>query len=101
MRLFNFAPKQERNILLGQFEDLFRLWDNIVVVVTVSYSQRCGSRRFSTKCPVEVGSFESTITTTGESSLEKEQKAAYREMRQLGERLQGIENAISSFKEGN
>ena len=94
-------PKQERNILLGQFEDLFRLWGGTVVEVTVSYSKKYGSGRFSTKCPVEVGSFASTITTTRESSLEKEQKAAYREMRQLGEHLHGIENAISSFKEGN
>ena len=93
------APKQERNILLGQFKDLFRLWGTSVVEVTVSYSKKYGSRRFSTKCPVEVGSFESTITTTSESSLEKEQKAAYREMRQLGKRLQGIEDAISSFRE--
>ena len=93
------APKQERNILLGQFKDLFRLWGTSVVEVTVSYSKKYGSRRFSTKCPVEVGSFESTITTTSESSLEKEQKAAYREMRQLGKRLQGIEDTISSFRE--
>ena len=93
------APKQERNILLGQFKDLFRLWGTSVVEVTVSYSKKYGSRRLSTKCPGEAGSFESTITTTVESSLEKEQKAAYREMRQLGKRLQGIEDAISSFRE--
>lgn len=93
------APKQERSILLGQFKDLFRLWGTSVVEVTVSYSKKYGSRRFSTKCPVEVGSFESAVTITSESSLEKEQKAAYHEMRQLGKRLQGIEDAISSFKE--
>lgn len=86
-------------MLLGQFKDLFRLWGTSVVEVTVSYSKKYGSRRFSTKCPVEVGSFESAVTITSESSLEKEQKAAYHEMRQLGKRLQGIEDAISSFKE--
>lgn len=92
-------PKQERNILLGQFEDLFRLWGNTVVEVTISYSKKYGCRRLSTKCPIEIGSFESTILITSESALEKERKATYREIRKLGERLQGIEDAISSFRE--
>ena len=70
---------------------------------------RCGGDNFlfkeirlqtaSTKCPIEIGSFESTILITSESALEKERKAAYREIRKLGERLQGIEDAISSFRE--
>lgn len=94
-------PKQERDILPGQFKDLFRLWGNSVEEVTVSYSKKYGCRQLSAKCPIEIGSFESALSITRESSLEKEQKAAYREIRQLGKRLQGIENAISSFKEGN
>lgn len=55
-------PKQERNILLGRFEDLEGLWGHSIVDVKVSFSKRYGRRRFSTICPVEIGSFESTIT---------------------------------------
>lgn len=87
-------PKQERDILLGSFEDLEGLWGHSIVDVNVSFSKKYRRRRFSTICPVEIGSFESMITISLESAFEKDQKAAYREIRQLGKRLRGIENAI-------
>ena len=90
-------PKQERNILLGRFEDLEGLWGHSIVDVKVLFSKRYGRRRFSTICPVEIGSFESTITISRETAFEKDQKAAYREIRQFGKRLRGIENAICSL----
>lgn len=90
-------PKQERDILLGRFEDLEGLWGRSIVEVHVSYSKKYGRRRFSTVCPVEIGSFESMITISRETALEKDQRAAYREIRQFGKRLRGIENAISSL----
>lgn len=96
-------PKQERNILLGGFEDLEGLWGHSVVEVNVSFSKKYGRRRLSTICPVEIGSFESMITISCETSLERDRKAAYREVKQLGKRLRGIENAICSlgnFDEG-
>ena len=96
-------PKQERNILLGGFEDLEGLWGHTVVEVNVSFSKKYGRRRLSTICPVEIGSFESMITISCETSLERDRKAAYREVKQLGKRLRGIENAICSlgnFDEG-
>ena len=87
-------PKQERDILLGSFEDLEGLWGHSIVDVNVSFSKKYRRRRFSTICPVEIGSFESMITISLESAFEKDQKAAYREIRQLGKHLRGIENAI-------
>lgn len=90
-------PKQERNILLGGFEDLEGLWGHSIVDVNVSFSKKYGRRRFSTICPVEIGSFESMITISLETAFEKDQKAAYREIRQFGKRLRGIENAICSL----
>lgn len=87
-------PKQERDILLGSFEDLEGLWGHSIVDVNVSFSKKYRCRRFSTICPVEIGSFESMITISLETAFEKDQKAAYREIRQLGKRLRGIENAI-------
>ena len=96
-------PKQERSILLGDFEDLEGLWGYSVVEVNVSFSKRYGRRRYSTICPVEIGSFESMITISCETSLERDKKAAYREVKQLSKRLRGIENAICSlgnFDEG-
>lgn len=96
-------PKQERNILLGGFEGLEGLWGHSVVEVNVSFSKKYGRRRLSTICPVEIGSFESMITISCETSLERDRKAAYREVKQLGKRLRGIENAICSlgnFDEG-
>lgn len=87
-------PKQERDILLGSFEDLEGLWGHSIVDVNVSFSKKYRRRRFSTICPVEIGSFESMITISLETAFEKDQKAAYREIRQLGKRLRGIENAI-------
>lgn len=90
-------PKQERSILLGGFEDLEGLWGHSVVEVSVSFSKRYGHRCNSTICPVEIGSYESMITITRETALEKDQKAAYREIRQFGKRLRGIENAICSL----
>lgn len=90
-------PKQERSILLGGFEDLEGLWGHSVVEVSVSFSKRYGHRCYSTICPVEIGSYESMITITRETALEKDQKAAYREIRQFGKRLRGIENAICSL----
>lgn len=87
-------PKQERDILLGSFEDLEGLWGHSIVDVNVSFSKKYRRRRFSTICPVEIGSFESMITFSLETAFEKDQKAAYREIRQLGKRLRGIENAI-------
>lgn len=87
-------PKQERDILLGSFEDLEGLWGRSIVDVNVSFSKKYRRRRFSTICPVEIGSFESMITISLETAFEKDQKAAYREIRQLGKRLRGIENAI-------
>lgn len=96
-------PKQERNILLGGFVDLEGLWGHSVVEVNVSFSKKYGRRRLSTICPVEIGSFESMITISCETSLERDRKAAYREVKQLGKRLRGIENAICSlgnFDEG-
>lgn len=90
-------PKQERDILLGKFEDLEELWGHSIVEVEVSYSKKYGRRRFSTICPLEIGSFESMITISLETAFEKDQKAAYREIRQLGKRLRGIEHAISSL----
>lgn len=90
-------PKQERDILLGKFEDLEELWGHSIVEVEVSYSKKYGRRRFSTICPLEIGSFESMITISLETAFEKDQKAAYREIRQLGKRLRGIENAICSL----
>lgn len=96
-------PKQERSILLGDFEDLEGLWGHSVVEVNVSFSKRYGHRCYSTICPVEIGSFESMITISCETSLERDKKAAYREVKQLSKRLRGIENAICSlgnFDEG-
>ncbi len=87
-------PKQGRDILLGSFEDLEGLWGRSIVDVNVSFSKKYRRRRFSTICPVEIGSFESMITISLETAFEKDQKAAYREIRQLGKRLRGIENAI-------
>ena len=87
-------PKQERDILLGSFEDLEGLWGHSIVDVNVSFSKKYRRRCFSTICPVEIGSFESMITISLETAFEKDQKAAYREIRQLGKRLRGIENAI-------
>ena len=91
------SPKQERNILLGRFQDLEGLWGHSIVDVNVSFSKKYGRRRFSTICPVEIGSFESMITISLETAFEKDQKAAYREIRQFGKRLRGIENAICSL----
>lgn len=90
-------PKQERDILLGEFEDLEDLWGSSIVEVNVSLSKKYARRCFSTVCPVEIGSFESMITISCETAFEKEQRAAYREIRQLGKRLRGIENAICSL----
>lgn len=90
-------PKQERDILLGSFEDLEGLWGRSIVDVNVSFSKKYRRRRFSTICPVEIGSFESMITISLETAFEKDQKAAYREIRQFGKRLRGIENAICSL----
>lgn len=90
-------PKQERDILLGRFEDLEGLWGSFIVEVNVSFSKKYGRRRFSTICPVEIGSFESTISISCETTFEKDQRAAYREIRQFGKRLRGIENAICSL----
>ena len=90
-------PKQERNILLGRFEELEELWGHSIFDVNVFYSKKYGRRRFSTICPVEIGSFESMITISLETAFEKDQKAAYREIRQFGKRLRGIENAICSL----
>lgn len=90
-------PKQERDILLGSFEDLEGLWGHSIVDVNVSFSKKYRRRRFSTICPVEIGSFESMITISRQTALEKDQKAAYREIRQFGKRLRGIENAICSL----
>lgn len=90
-------PKQERDILLGSFEDLEGLWGHSIVDVNVSFSKKYRRRRFSAICPVEIGSFESMITISLETAFEKDQKAAYREIRQLGKRLRGIENAICSL----
>lgn len=90
-------PKQERDILLGSFEDLEGLWGHSIVDVNVSFSNKNRRRRFSAICPVEIGSFESMITISLETAFEKDQKAAYREIRQLGKRLRGIENAICSL----
>lgn len=92
-------PKQERDILLGSFEDLEGLWGHSIVDVNVSFSKKYRRRRFSTICPVEIGSFESMITISLETAFEKDQKAAYREIRQLGKRLRGIENAICSLRD--
>ena len=90
-------PKQERDILLGSFEDLEGLWGHSIVDVNVSFSNKYRRRRFSAICPVEIGSFESMITISLETAFEKDQKAAYREIRQLGKRLRGIENGICSL----
>lgn len=90
-------PKQERDILLGEFEDLEDLWGSSIVEVNVSFSKKYARRCFSTVCPVEIGSFESMITISCETAFEKEQRAAYREIRQFGKRLRGIENAICSL----
>lgn len=90
-------PKQERDILLGEFDDLEDLWGSSIVEVNVSFSKKYGRRRFSTICPVEIGSFESTISISCETTFEKDQRAAYREIRQFGKRLRGIENAICSL----
>lgn len=90
-------PKQERDILLGEFEDLEDLWGSSIVEVNVSFSKKYARRCFSTVCPVEIGSFESMITISCETAFEKEQRAAYREIRQLGKRLRGIESAICSL----
>lgn len=90
-------PKQERDILLGSFEDLEGLWGHSIVDVNVSFSKKYRRRCFSAICPVEIGSFESMITISLETAFEKDQKAAYREIRQLGKRLRGIENAICSL----
>lgn len=91
-------PKQERDILLGGFEDLKGLWGCSIVEINVSFSKKYGHKRFSTVCPVEIGSFESMITISLETSLEKDQRAVYREISQFGKRLQGIENAIYSLE---
>lgn len=90
-------PKQERDILLGEFEDLEDLWGSSIVEVNVSFSKKYARRCFSTVCPVEIGSFESMITISCETAFEKEQRAAYREIRQLGKRLRGIEYALWSL----
>ena len=90
-------PKQERDILLGSFEDLEGLWGHSIVDANVSFSNKYRRRRFSAICPVEIGSFESMITISLETAFEKDQKAAYSEIRQLGKRLRGIENAICSL----
>lgn len=90
-------PKQERDILLGEFEDLEDLWGSSIVEVNVSFSKKYARRCFSTVCPVEIGSFESTISISCETTFEKDQRAAYREIRQFGKRLRGIENAICSL----
>lgn len=90
-------PKQERDILLGEFEDLEDLWGSSIVEVNVSFSKKYARRCFSTVCPVEIGSFESMITISCETAFEKDQRAAYREIRQFGKRLRGIENAICSL----
>lgn len=90
-------PKQERDILLGEFEDLEDLWVSSIVEVNVSFSKKYARRCFSTVCPVEIGSFESMITISCETAFEKEQRAAYREIRQLGKRLRGIEYALCSL----
>lgn len=90
-------PKQERDILLGEFEDLEGLWGSSIVEVNVSFSKKYARRCFSTVCPVEIGSFESMITISCETAFEKEQRAAYREIRQLGKRLRGIEYALCSL----
>lgn len=90
-------PKQERDILLGEFEDLEDLWGSSIVEVNVSFSKKYARRCFSTVCPVEIGSFESMITISCETAFEKEQRAAYREIRQLDKRLRGIEYAICSL----
>lgn len=90
-------PKQERDILLGEFEDLEDLWGSSIVEVNVSFSKKYARRCFSTVCPVEIGSFESMLTISCETAFEKEQRAAYREIRQLGKRLRGIEYAICSL----
>lgn len=90
-------PKQERDILLGEFEDLEDLWGSSIVEVNVSFSKKYARRCFSTVCPVEIGSFESMITISCETAFEKEQRAAYREIRQLGKRLLGIEYALCSL----
>lgn len=90
-------PKQERDILLGEFEDLEDLWGSSIVEVNVSFSKKHARRCFSTVCPVEIGSFESMITISCETAFEKEQRAAYREIRQLGKRLRGIEYALCSL----
>lgn len=90
-------PKQERDILLGEFEDLEDLWGSSIVEVNVSFSKKNARRCFSTVCPVEIGSFESMITISCETAFEKEQRAAYREIRQLGKRLRGIEYALCSL----
>ena len=90
-------PKQERDILLGEFEDLEDLWGSSIVEVNVSFSKKYARRCFSTVCPVEIGSFESMITISCETAFEKEQRAAYREIRQLGKHLRGIEYAICSL----
>lgn len=91
------SPKQERDILLGEFEDLEDLWGSSIVEVNVSFSKKYARRCFSTVCPVEIGSFESMITISCETAFEKEQRAAYREIRQLGKRLRGIEYALCSL----
>lgn len=90
-------PKQERDILLGEFEDLEDLWGSSIVEVNVSFSKKYARRCFSTVCPVEIGSFESMITISCETAFEKEQRAACREIRQLGKRLRGIEYALCSL----
>lgn len=90
-------PKQERDILLGEFEDLEDLWGSSIVEVNVSFSKKYARRCFSTVCPVEIGSFESMITISCETAFEKKQRAAYREIRQLGKRLRGIEYALCSL----
>lgn len=90
-------PKQERDILLGEFEDLEDLWGSSIVEVNVSFSKKYARRCFSTVCPVEIGSFGSMITISCETAFEKEQRAAYREIRQLGKRLRGIEYALCSL----
>lgn len=90
-------PKQEREILLGQFKELEQLWGSTVEEVEVSFSKKYGARRISTRCPVEIGSFQSTITISCETQLQRNQLAAFREIRQLGKRLKGIEAAVSSL----
>lgn len=92
-------PKQERDIILGRFEDLKGLWGSSIVEVNVSFSKKYRCRRFSTICPVEIGSFESTISISCETTFEKDQRAVYREIRQIGKKLRCIENAICSLKD--